>query len=74
MTDWKREIEQMNARQTASEEARKNGATKYWYYITNDSCPACGSEDISKERMYTPKPEKWEDRHHYTETWNYCEL
>jgi hypothetical protein len=36
---------------------------KYWYHTTIWYCVQCGDETKYRERHYTPKPEKWEDRY-----------
>jgi uncharacterized Zn finger protein (UPF0148 family) len=38
---------------------------KYWYKTYIDYCPVCGKEEVTKERQYTPKPEKEEDRYNF---------
>jgi hypothetical protein len=45
---------------------------KYWYKTTFDHCPACGKNSIYKERVYGQKPQKIEERHTTTETYDYC--
>lgn len=47
---------------------------KFWIYITTDYCPACGGITTYRERRYTPRPDRWEDRHHETESWDYCDI
>ena len=34
----------------------------HWYFITCYHCPVCGGTTTYRERMYTPRPEAWEDR------------
>jgi hypothetical protein len=57
-----------------SEALRKAGETKYWYKIIHDYCPVCGSESTGRWRLYTPRPDSWQDRHEYNETYDYCEM
>jgi hypothetical protein len=45
----------------------KTEKKKYWCYIVCDWCVLCGRSRETRERRYTPRPEKWEDRHEYTE-------
>ena len=45
---------------------------KYWYRITIHYCPVCASEEIFKERQYTPRPEKWQDRNEFVEMYDWC--
>jgi hypothetical protein len=48
---------------------------KYWYLWYIGECPVCGSDHSYRERRYTPKPEKREDRIKYlsyTETYDHC--
>jgi hypothetical protein len=68
-----RSISESQARTEASQAARKAGATKYWYFIHEDYCPVCGRSDTARERAYTPKPDNWEDRHAYHESYDWCE-
>ena len=39
----------------------------YWYMRYIRECVLCGAGEDRKERMYTPKPEKHEDRVDYTQ-------
>lgn len=39
----------------------------YWYFIYVTECVLCGGGDEWRERRYTPKPEKWEDRHEFSQ-------
>lgn len=45
----------------------------YWLFITTDFCPQCGSTRTYRERRYTPRPERWEDRHEDNEVWDSCD-
>lgn len=45
---------------------------KYWYMTYVEYCPVCGKEDTWRERRYTPRPEKWEDRHDFKEVYDWC--
>ncbi len=40
----------------------KTPKTKYWVKKTIHVCVLCGHEDIDRERMYSEKPDRWEDR------------
>lgn len=66
-------ISRAKQRREASDAARVAGATKYWYFIDEDYCPVCGSTDVYRERVYTPKPEDWEDRRAMHETYDWCQ-
>lgn len=68
-----KEISEGQARYEANEEAKKSGATKYWYYIIEDYCPVCGVTDVTRQRMYSERPEAWEDRHRFMEFYDWCE-
>lgn len=37
----------------------------HWYHITYEECPVCGKEVITRERRYTPKPERDADRYEH---------
>lgn len=50
----------------------KNHPNTYWYFVTLKYCPVCGSERIYRERVYTPKPEAWEDRHKVEDLYDWC--
>lgn len=56
-----------------SETARKAGATKYWYFTWEEYCPVCGRSVITRERMYTPRPDEWNAKHSESERYDYCE-
>ena len=45
---------------------------KYWYFISVEYCPVCGRDDTWRERRYSPRPEKWEDRHSFKEVYDWC--
>jgi len=34
----------------------------HWYFQYFYICPVCGRTKIDRERRYTPKPDRWEDR------------
>lgn len=46
---------------------------KYWFFITIYYCPQCNRTQVYKERRYTPRPEKWEDRNEEIESWDSCD-
>lgn len=47
---------------------------KYWYKFLMHWCPICGKETKWKERIYDrPKPKDIEDRHVYSEIYDYCD-
>ncbi len=46
---------------------------KVWYFIYSNYCPICGRTDEWRERRYGPKPDKWEDRHQFSEVYDYCD-
>jgi hypothetical protein len=45
----------------------------YWYHISSYYCPICGRDDTFRERRYTPRPDRWEDRHEFKEVYDYCD-
>ena len=57
----------------ASEAARAAGETRHWYFIDTHYCPPCGKEDVSRQRVYGPRPEAWEDRHAFSESYDWCD-
>lgn len=45
----------------------------YWYEYFTDYCPVCARSDDYKIRVYDrPKPDTYEERHHFKETFDYC--
>ena len=46
----------------------KNPKTKYWIKKTIHVCVICGCEDVDQERMYSEKPDRWEERNIFRET------
>jgi len=47
---------------------------KYWMYICHDECPVCGSGEDYRERRYTKKPKKWEERHKFGVAYDWCNM
>jgi len=48
-------------------------AEKYWYRFYTQACPVCGRENVyPKERLFTPKPESWNERHLYADIYDHC--
>lgn len=45
---------------------------KYWYLFTWIGCPVCGRGHTYKERMYSPKPKGYLNRHKESEIYDYC--
>ena len=41
----------------------------YWYRVTVWVCPICGRVDRSRGRVYTEKPEDYDDRFQVIEGW-----
>jgi len=39
----------------------------HWYLVTTYYCVLCGKTEVFKERRYTPKPKRYEDRHNFHE-------
>lgn len=39
-----------------------------WYFIYETTCALCWHMTVERERRYTPRPERYEDRHEFTET------
>lgn len=53
---------------------RLRGRGKYWYRIYHYLCPICGSDQISKRRIYSaPKPDSEEERHEYRDAYCGCD-
>jgi hypothetical protein len=50
----------------------RNPQATHWYFIYSDFCPACGATKETRERRFTPRPKKWQDRHQQTESYDYC--
>lgn len=46
---------------------------RHWYFITYDECPICGHEIETRERRYTPRPPRFEDRHEFIVHYDYCD-
>ena len=46
---------------------------KHWYYISVDYCPLCSKDETIRERRYDERPEKYEDRHEFKESYDYCD-
>lgn len=44
----------------------------HWYKVHISECPACGRSKTERERMYSAKPTKWEDRHESVYRYDYC--
>ena len=40
---------------------------KHWYFIHVDYCVLCGVERVERERRYTRRPKRWQNRHKLTE-------
>lgn len=47
---------------------RKRKHRPHWYFIYSDFCVLCMRTETERERRYTPRPERWEDRHELTES------
>jgi hypothetical protein len=45
----------------------KKEKRKYWYFIYYEECVLCGRNEEFRERRYTPRPEKYEDRHEFSQ-------
>jgi hypothetical protein len=53
---------------------RENLKKKYWIYTEVWYCPVCGRGETFKERRYDKKPEEWEKRNEYRESYDYCDV
>lgn len=65
MSDWDKDNYAAGvdpAQQSASRRHRN-----HWYFIHIDTCVLCGHEYVDRERRYTRRPRKWQDRHEYSE-------
>ena len=58
---------------------KKNTTTSFrklpphWYYIWRGHCPVCGRFKEYRERRYTARPKRWEDRNeHLPDLECYC--
>lgn len=40
---------------------------RHWYFISIVSCVECTHKEVYREIRYDKRPEKWEDRHEYTQ-------
>ncbi len=49
-----------------------NQAGTYWYLITLHYCPVCGASRLFRERQYSKKPERWEERHVTRDFYDWC--
>ncbi len=46
----------------------------YWIETDIYYCPLCMREKKYRQRVYDrPRPEKWHERNHIIETWDYCD-
>lgn len=45
---------------------------QHWYFITIYECPVCGRGSEERERRYTPKPEREEDRYEFVQDYDNC--
>lgn len=45
----------------------------HWYLITIDECPVCGCSRETRERMHTPRPEHFGERHKFELHYDYCQ-
>ena len=45
----------------------------HWYFISDIYCPLCGHSVRTRTRMYSEKPEAWDDRHDFEEGYDYCD-
>lgn len=57
----------------ASDEARRSGDRRVWYFLFWDYCPACNRLTVSRQRRYGPRPDDWHQRHLITEVWDGCD-
>jgi len=44
----------------------------HWYFITYYYCPMCHDVKEHRQRMYTARPDAWEDRHQEIEQYDWC--
>ena len=53
----------------------KDGLKKtYWYEYFIEYCPVCCRDDTYKIRVYDrPKPQNFNERHHFKEVYDYCD-
>lgn len=68
-----RHVRESIERGKRSEAARAQGETRHWYFTDEHYCPICGRSDGGRQRVYGPRPEAWEDRHYFTESYDYCD-
>jgi hypothetical protein len=67
------DMERDKRRTEQSKAAYEAGSRKFWIYKEDHYCPVCGNSDVYRQRMYTPKPEKWEERFTIIEYYDWCE-
>ncbi len=60
-------------RRRLSTALRKAGETRHWYYITEEYCPVCNTDQTERERIYGPRPANFWDRHWAVESYDGCE-
>lgn len=44
---------------------KRESLPSHWYFIYQSECVLCGAYEEYRERRFTERPEKWEDRHEY---------
>ena len=69
-----RHFEESLKRSKASDAARSEGETRHWYFTDEHYCPVCSRSVVSRHRVYGPRPEAWEDRHYFVESYDYCDV
>ncbi len=67
------DIEVARRRHDRTAAAYAEGERRYWYFVSETYCPACGRTEALRERVYGERPERWEDRHERDESYDYCD-
>jgi ribosomal protein L37E len=47
-------------------------AREHWYAVFHHECPVCGHGKTIRERRYSRKPARYEERVQYVEQYDYC--
>lgn len=64
---WIVEQEQRMTDEEHAPPLRRRSGTGCWYFIHQWFCVLCGRSTEDRERRWTPRPKRWEDRHDYRE-------
>lgn len=45
-----------------------------WYFISYHECPICGRGPTYRERRWTRKPKRWQERQEFIFKYDYCDV